>query len=125
MSRHSASGRQWQAQRLRVLARDGWACAYCSADLVDGDKTHPRGATVDHVSAIALDPDHSYSDDELIAACRTCNGLKSDRPLVRLTWENPRWFGGENGSRFSEKETRDPASLFDYPGTTLKYLAGG
>jgi 5-methylcytosine-specific restriction endonuclease McrA len=93
MSRHSAKGTAWDAQRKRVLDRDGWVCQYCHCDLVAGDKTHPQGATVDHVEAVVLDPERVYSDSELVAACRRCNGRKQDQVIVRTTWENPRWFG--------------------------------
>lgn len=87
MSRHSASGPAWEAQRQRVLDRDGWRCAYCGKDLTGAD------ATVDHLEAISLDPGRTYSDDELVSACRRCNGSKGDKPLVRLGFRNPRWFG--------------------------------
>ena len=85
MSRHSASGAAWQAQRLRVLHRDGWQCTYCSKHLEGAD------ATVDHVDPISQAEDKTYRDDELVSACRTCNGMKQDRLLVRLPWVNPRW----------------------------------
>ncbi len=87
MSKHSAQGEAWKKQRARVLDRDGWVCAYCSVDLAGSN------ATVDHVSPIALADGREYDDDELVAACRTCNGRKQDKVLVRTTWENPRWFG--------------------------------
>lgn len=89
MSRHSASGPAWEAQRQRVLDRDGWRCAYCGCDLVGSD------ATVDHLESVASsgrDGD-DYLDAELVAACRRCNGTKQDKPLVRLGYRSPRWFG--------------------------------
>lgn len=87
MSKHSASGPEWQAQRLRVLARDGWQCAYCGKPLEGSD------ATVDHINPIAQSEKREYSDSELISACRKCNSLKSDRVMVRTYYRSPRWFG--------------------------------
>ena len=85
MSKHSARGTAWKAQRKRVLDRDGWTCTFCTAHL-EGDD-----ATVDHVEPIALDPTRTYRDDDLVAACRTCNGRKQDRTLVRLDYRSPDW----------------------------------
>lgn len=86
MSKHSARGAAWQAQRLRILNRDGWTCTYCGTHL-EGDN-----ATVDHIQPISLDPTRNYTDDELTSSCRLCNGRKQDKPLIRLDWHNPRWF---------------------------------
>ena len=85
MSRHSATGSAWQAQRLRVLARDGWVCTYCGVDLVGGD------ATVDHIEPIGLNPGRAYQDHDLVAACRRCNGRKQDRPYLRVDYIAPGW----------------------------------
>lgn len=86
MSRHSATGAAWEAQRKRVLERDGWQCAYCGKALEGSD------ATVDHVEPISLDPGRVYADDALLACCRTCNGRKSDRPVMRMDWYAAEWF---------------------------------
>lgn len=85
MSKNSKSGSAWNAQRQRVLRRDNWTCSYCGSP-IEGDN-----ATVDHVSPVVLDPDHVYQDDELIAACRTCNGRKGARPYIRQNYYSPRW----------------------------------
>lgn len=85
MSKNSKSGSAWNAQRKRVLDRDGWTCGYCGKPLVGDD------ATVDHIVPVVADPDHVYSDDELIACCRQDNGRKQDKPIVRLNYFNPRW----------------------------------
>lgn len=92
MSKHSASGAAWQAQRLRVLNRDGWQCSLCGVDLDPINSNAPTGATVDHVEPIAHADSRTYRDDELVSACRKCNSTKQDRALVRLDWHNPRWF---------------------------------
>lgn len=86
MSRYTPTNQRWKEQRLRVLDRDGYQCVYCGKPLVGSD------ATVDHINAISLNPEHNYTDDDLLAACRTCNGRKGDKTLVRLRYHNPRWF---------------------------------
>lgn len=88
MSVHSARGRAWDEQRLRVLERDDWQCTYCKVELVRDDPA----TTVDHVEAIALDPGRTYLDDELVAACRPCNSRKGARELVRLDYRAQGWF---------------------------------
>lgn len=90
MSKASARGTKWRAQRKRVLDRDGWTCAYCNVVLIES-ATASNGATVDHIEPIVLDPDRTYADAELVAACRRCNGIKAARTLVRTEWANPRW----------------------------------
>lgn len=88
MSRQSARGPAWQAQRLRILDRDGWVCSYCGKALIGED------ATVDHIAAVATSDrkGDDYEDDALVSACRRCNGTKGAKPLVRLGYRNPRWF---------------------------------
>jgi hypothetical protein len=53
-----------------VRLRDGDACRYCSRVVKWNDNKSDRGGTLDHV-----EPD----GDELVVACRRCNGLKQDR----------------------------------------------
>lgn len=85
MSKASAKGSAWEAQRKRVLDRDGWRCAYCGVG-VEG-----WTATVDHIEPISLDADRKYRDDELVSCCRRCNAIKSDKTLRRLDYAAPRW----------------------------------
>lgn len=80
----------WSAQRKRVLDRDHWTCVYCGVPL-DGEHNSPTSATVDHVQAIVLDPDRTYSDDELVACCRAENGRKQDKSLLRTNFYSPAW----------------------------------
>lgn len=61
-------------------------CTLCHADLVGAD------FTIDHIvppSQTGGKPNHDLSN--LQALCRSCNGRKQDRYLVRTTWINPRW----------------------------------
>lgn len=85
MSRHSAKGATWEAQRQRVLNRDDWRCSWCGKPLEGSD------ATVDHIDPIVNNAGRDYRDDELMAMCRKCNGLKSDKALVRQPYYNARW----------------------------------
>ena len=89
MSKYSArNSPSWQAQRLRVLERDGYVCIYCGKDLVGDD------ATVDHIESVSetgRDSD-SYMDDELLSCCRSCNSSKGARALTRLYYVNEKWF---------------------------------
>lgn len=85
MSKQSSRSSQWKAQRQRVLDRDGWVCTSCGRQLVGSD------ATVDHCDPVALNPGKEYRDDELVAMCRRCNGIKSDRVKARQTWFDRRW----------------------------------
>ena len=76
-----------------VLDRDGWTCTYCNKTDLDGDD-----ATVDHIISKQTwqreqRPGNPDDMSNLVAACRSCNGSKSDRDtLPRLTYFNPRWF---------------------------------
>ena len=87
MSRFSAHGAAWEAQRQRVLDRDAWVCVHCGRALEGAD------ATVDHVTPVALQPAHEYADHELLSLCRSCNASKGDRVMPRIAWFNPRWIG--------------------------------
>lgn len=88
MSKYSAHGAAWDAQRLRVLDRDGWTCAYCGKHLEGAD------ATADHIDPLAAMDEEAredVQDHDLVAACRKCNGTKADRTAVRVDYAAPRW----------------------------------
>lgn len=57
---------RWKKQRLLVLRRDAYTCAYCGDAANEVDHIHPRskGGTDDL--------------DNLVACCRRCNILKKD-----------------------------------------------
>ena len=84
-SKHSSKGSAWEELRLTVLKRDGYICQHCGKGPLEG-----ADATVDHIIAKASGGEDSLTN--CIASCRRCNGIKSDKPLVRLAWFNPRWF---------------------------------
>ena len=85
MAKHTARGPAWDAQRLRVLERDGWLCLYCGKALEGAD------ATVDHLTPISLQPDHDYDDTELASSCRSCNSSRGASTVRRTAYYNERW----------------------------------
>lgn len=71
--------------RDRVHARDRHLCRYCGVRVNWNDKKSRVGGTYDHV-----DPDGENTFDNVVIACRGCNGKKRDRtpeqagmPLLR------------------------------------------
>ncbi len=80
MSKQSSRGAAWEALRQKVLTRDGWVCAYCGS---------PEATTVDHI--VPKSAGGKDVEGNLVAACRRCNGLKSDKPLIRIPYRNDRW----------------------------------
>lgn len=69
----SARQRQRWGVRFRILERDGFRCHYC------GTPAKESPLVVDHVVPLALGgEDHPRN---MAAACRPCNGGKSDRLL--------------------------------------------
>lgn len=83
MSQQSSKGASWDRLRLKVLNRDNWVCSYCGKHLEGAD------ATADHI--IAKNNGGEDRLDNLVAACRKCNGTKQDRVLVRMPWYNKDW----------------------------------
>ena len=65
-SKHLGSSK-WKTQRLIVLRRDSYICAYCGEPANEVDHIQPRvlGGTDDL--------------DNLVAACRRCNAMKGKR----------------------------------------------
>ena len=79
MSTHSSRGAAWEAIRDRVLERDGYRCAYCGNEATEADHVIPKvkGGT--------------DTMDNLVSACRRCNGSKQDRIEARTNWFNRNW----------------------------------
>jgi 5-methylcytosine-specific restriction endonuclease McrA len=65
LSKAALGSGRWKEVRLRVLARDGYTCAYCGqeADQVDHVQSRVSGGSL-------------FDQDNLVAACRRCNQLK-------------------------------------------------
>jgi len=60
--------RKYKAQRLIVLARDGYVCTYCGQDAL----------TVDHIVPIKNGGD-PIALDNMVACCKRCNSAKGSR----------------------------------------------
>lgn len=72
-------------QRLRVFARDGWAClgdglGPCPFAYVDETETG-KGLIADHVDGI--DEVREFDDEELATRCRVCSGKKDGQRAGR------------------------------------------
>lgn len=80
MSQHSSRGAAWEALREAVLERDQYICAYCQG----------IATTADHVVPKAQGGEDRM--DNLVASCLPCNARKGAKPLLRITWLNPRHF---------------------------------
>jgi 5-methylcytosine-specific restriction endonuclease McrA len=52
--------------KLRILDRDGWICAYCGSE----------ASVVDHV--VPWDWSHCDDEDNLVASCELCNAIAGD-----------------------------------------------
>lgn len=81
MSKNSSRGAAWNKLRAAILERDGHVCAYCGGE----------ADTVDHIIPKASDEDDLDNPGNLVAACRRCNGLKQDKPLIRANYFNKAW----------------------------------
>lgn len=55
---------KWKDQRIRVLKRDGYICAYCGQEADQVDHVIPRKAGGTH------------DLDNLVACCKSCNSKK-------------------------------------------------
>jgi hypothetical protein len=58
---------KWKDQRVRVLKRDNYTCAYCGLDANQVDHIIPRSAG------------GSHDLDNLVACCKPCNTRKGSK----------------------------------------------
>jgi 5-methylcytosine-specific restriction endonuclease McrA len=68
-SRDPRLSRQYKKQRLVVLERDGYTCAYCGQD----------ADQVDHVIPVSKEPQLAISLENMVSCCRRCNISKGNR----------------------------------------------
>jgi len=75
---HASRGRALKRDRElieQIRARDGTLCRYCGIRTRwQGDRRSPVSGTYDHV-----DPDGGNTLENVVVACRKCNGNKRDR----------------------------------------------
>jgi len=69
LNRKSMGSYQWKQQRLRVLRRDNYVCAYCGGE----------ATAVDHIIAAVRGGDDSL--ENLTAVCKPCNSRKGARSV--------------------------------------------
>jgi hypothetical protein len=62
-------------KRLAIYLRDGLTCAYCGAQMEQGDTQ----LTLDHVTAQELGG--TNSETNLVCCCKSCNSAKQAKPL--------------------------------------------
>ena len=79
MSNQSSRGKEWKALAQQVLEEGAGVCVYCSGE----------ADTVDHV--IPKNAGGTDDRENLVAACRRCNGKKQDRLMVRQHWLNSKY----------------------------------
>src|SRR5687768_7278827 len=74
--------------RRAVVARDGGRCAFVDQPRA---RKHPQctveATTIDHVVPRSKGGPHRW--ENVVAACRACNGHKDDRTLADLGWTLP------------------------------------
>lgn len=83
MSQHSSRGPAWEAVRKACLERDGYVCHMCGGP----------ADTADHIIPASMGGKDLL--ENLLAACRSCNGRRQDKLLVRISFVNPRWLDGQ------------------------------
>lgn len=76
-----------EKRRAAIYERDGMACSYCGRDLSE----NVRARCVDHV--IPLARGGSHNDANLVTACKTCNGKKSNKTPEEAGFPWPAGYG--------------------------------
>ena len=78
------NSREWAKAREYAKTILEPVCVACSKDLIGGDWT------IDHIIPPGDgEPNHDISN--LQSLCRSCNGRKQDKTIIRQAWKNPRW----------------------------------
>lgn len=78
-SKYTSRGAAWERLRLACLERDSYICAYCGNEATEAD----------HITAKKNGGKDVLSN--LVAACKSCNGRKSDKIMTRTNYVNRRW----------------------------------
>lgn len=82
--KHLDNSPEGKAAKRFVRERDGNVCRYCGCPISSfHDTVSERGGTLDHKNPMLLDVDDNFAranhPDNLVVACRTCNGRKGNR----------------------------------------------
>jgi 5-methylcytosine-specific restriction endonuclease McrA len=81
MSKHSASGKEWEKFRQLVFRVHGRVCVRC------GNYAN----TVDHLDPVSLGGDVIPSIDRAVPMCTSCNSIKGNKVRKRCTYVNKEW----------------------------------
>lgn len=63
-------------------------CVACGKELIGGDWT------IDHIAPPTQNGEGAQPNNDisnLQSMCRSCNGRKQDRQLIRVAWKSARW----------------------------------
>jgi len=99
---HRELGTQrWKDQRLRVLKRDSYICAYCSGEATQVDHVIPRASGGGHEL------------DNLVACCAPCNSRKGahNEGVFLARGATPPVFSSRISPMQSEQPTTSPFKL--------------
>ncbi|WP_157810308.1 HNH endonuclease [Vibrio sp. HA2012] len=89
------------AKRLAVWNKTNGHCGYCGTALDIEPSPKPNSFTVDHVVPVSRGGKHDI--DNLIPACRTCNGSKNTKTLSEFReWKTWKDIVVENGFSISQ-----------------------
>jgi 5-methylcytosine-specific restriction endonuclease McrA len=103
---HRELGTQrWKDQRLRVLKRDSYICAYCSGEATQVDHVIPRASGGTH------------DLDNLVACCAPCNsrkGAHNEGVFLGMT-PTPPVFSGSPSPKQSKTMQDSPFTLRPSP----------
>ena len=105
-----------------VFERDHWRCKHCGISTPKKLRGSYQGNApeLDHVIPLSKGGAHTYANTQLL--CRTCNGMKSDKPWGQIGLELP--MGGHRIENIEEvKRPRALAFAQDFPPEQFKWQA--
>lgn len=104
LSKAALGSGRWKEVRLRVLARDGYCCAYCGkeADQVDHVQSRVSGGSM-------------FDPDNLVACCRRCNQVKGAKGVNTLFFRRVSTPPASQDRSLPETVATKPESPFQKP----------
>ena len=89
MPGHAISGKARDAQRQRLLERDGPLCWICRAPMNLTTPNTPASPTIDHVIPVSAGGDDTDHNSRL--AHRSCNAARGNRPPATIGPQSRHW----------------------------------
>lgn len=86
---HHISGKARNAQRLRLLQRDGPLCWICRAPMDLANPNTPAAPTIDHVIPVSQGGNDTDANSRL--AHRSCNAARGNRPPTTIGPQSRSW----------------------------------